>query len=737
MECRATEPLYFDYRSTEKRRMSPTQTIVQEIGFREVALKEGMLLLNGQPIKIKGMNRHETELNKGRVVSKSGMLKDVTMMKQFNINAVRTSHYPDVPAWYGLCNRYGIYVMDEANQETHQAWVDATLNDGDPNWLLVDNPEWEKVFVERGRNLAERDKNYTSIIFWSLGNESGMGQNLIAMAKAMKEVDATRPIHYESRNPAYVRTISYFDIISTMYPPPNVLKHYVYRDPTRPVIICEYAHAMGNGVGNLQDYWDVFESHDRLQGGFIWDWTDQGLYQKNDKGENYLAFGGDFGDKPNDKNFVHNGVSFPDRTPQPELFEIKKVFQPVSFDLVDKATYQVKLTNKNYFENLSAYTLRWEMLENGLVVEKGMLENVSCAPQQSTSIEIPVKYTLKKDKEYFLNLYVTHRETPEWSQADHIIAYEQLLLQEMRNPMGVDIATKSDAPLWKITEGVDAITASIESGMTVQIDKKSGLISQLSQNEKSFLSKTMDINLWRSPTDNDYGGGKISYADQWKEKGLDELFTKYVSHVVYPAAPGGVDVVVLSEITTKAGLKIMTDLIYQFKPDGLLQITITLSPADVLSVLPRAGFSVTLPDSFQKIKYYGKGPFENYPDRKTAAMVGLYETTVSDMWVPYEKPQDNGNREEVRLLTVSDDKGQAIQIIGLPTFGFSSSHYDPAQVASSLHQYQLEKQPYTRINIDGRMMGVGGNTSWTPETLESYLIYPGQITYSFSIKLLN
>ncbi|MEM9857807.1 MAG: glycoside hydrolase family 2 TIM barrel-domain containing protein [Bacteroidota bacterium] len=714
------------------------QTIVQEIGFREVVIKEGMFLLNGEPIKIKGINRHETELNAGRVVSKAGMLKDLELMKQYNINAVRTSHYPNVPAWYGLCNRYGLYVMDEANQETHQAWVEATLNGGDKDWLLVDNPEWEKVFVERGRNLAERDKNFTSILFWSLGNESGMGQNLVSMAKEMRKVDSTRPIHYESRNPAYVRTLSYFDIISTMYPPPNVLKHYVYRDPTRPVIICEYAHAMGNGVGNLQEYWDVFESHPRLQGGFIWDWTDQGLYQQNEKGENYLAFGGDFGDTPNDRNFVHNGVTFPDRTPQPELFEIKKVFQPVGFELTDTEKYRLKVFNKNYFSDLSAYELTWEIIENGVSVEEGILSELNIPAQQTAYLDVPAQFNKKTGKEYFLNVYLRYKTTPDWAKENHVVARDQFMIQELRDPLGIDLnANSTTRTEWQIAENERFISATILQGMTVQIDKQTGWIQQLSQNKQDFLIEAIKPNLWRSPTDNDYGGEKLSYAHQWEETGLSQLQSQYKSHVIYDAAPGGKDVVVLIDMTTEKNLKIAADLIYQFKPDGSLQMTITLSPSDVLAVLPRAGVTLTLPTSFQKVAYYGRGPFENYPDRKVAAHVGRYQTNVSDMWVPYEKPQANGNREDVRLVELSNPGGQKIRIIGLPTFGFSTSAYDPIQVAASQHQYQLKKQPYIRVNIDGRMMGVGGNTSWTPETLEPYLIYPGQITYSFAIKLMN
>lgn len=716
------------------------EAVSQRVGFRDVSISRGQLLVNGKAVTFKGVNRHEFDPTTGRVISRESMIRDIQLMKQYNINAVRTSHYPNVPEWYDLCDEYGLYVIDEANIESHELWG--------KNIILADLPEWRDAFIARGRAMVERDKNHPSILIWSLGNESGMGQNFIDMANIIKVVDPTRPIHYEGRKPYTATSLTSFDIISTMYPSVSDMLALMEKDPTRPVIVCEYAHAMGNSVGNLRDYWVAIDKYPRLQGGFIWDWVDQGLRLRNKARQEYTDHinyidGANAGD----------GLVNPDRMPQPELNEVKTVYQYVKFgSQTSLSAEQNKITVRNNYDFLSLdlFRLEWQVIRNGEITQQGVVDNLNAQPGQTQLIALPLRLPAVPDAgEYFLNLTLRLKSATRWAAAGHIVASDQLAIKTKLStavPMGV-----SSLPLVKATQTPEKITVRSKD-IAVVFDRAAGGLAELFYQGRNILQHGPQPSFWRVPTDNDEGGGNASFAARWRKAGLHTAQAETVDMQVLTTQPQLIVVRCTNAVSLNGG-KIRQQTDYTVFGTGDIQVTTTYTPEGTLPPLARVGLQLELPASFNTLKWYGRGPFESYWDRKESARVGLYTGKVADQFFPYTMAQENGNKTDVRWAHLTDETGTGLLFIAEPVSSSAASvtgstgllsinvrdYTDQALLAAKNPASQtVERGTTTVVNIDYQQMGLGGDDSWSPRTHAEYLLPANRIyTYTFRLRPVN
>lgn len=725
------------------------EVISQRIGFREMTLTDGQLLLNGKPVTYKGVNRHEFDPNMGRVMSRERMIQDIKLMKQYNINAVRTSHYPNVTDWYDLCDEYGLYVIDEANIESHELWGKGQTP--------AAKPEWREAFVARGRAMVERDKNHPCVVIWSLGNETGMGQNFKDMADIIRLIDPSRPIHYEGRQPYNGTSLTSFDIISTMYPSVDELLKLMEKDPHRPVIVCEYAHAMGNSVGNLKDYWNAIDKYPRLQGGFIWDWVDQGLRLKNKAGNLYT-------DHINhiDGANACDGLVNPDRTPQPELNEVKQVYQYIKLAMpaawVAGQPVKINVRNTFDFQSLEPFRLEWELVRNGEVVQRGGENNLVAKPGQTQVLTLPVRLDGPVDTrqldgnarpsatalaaqnalagEYYLNISVRLKQATTWAAAGHEVASGQFLIKN--EPGTVAVLGISRIPAVRVTETPTNATVRGKE-FAVVFDKATGTLSQWFYKGRDVLATGMQPSFWRVPTDNDEGGGAESYAARWRKAGLDKLSVSPVE-VKIEKRPQLIRVSCTSELTGVGGsIRQQTD--YIVYGTGDVQVTTTYTPSGTLPPLARVGMQFQLPATLTKLTWYGRGPFETYADRKDAAKVGVYEGRVADQFFPYTMAQENGNKTDVRWATLSDATGTGLLLVGGTSgnpavLNINARDYTDAALlkAKQPDTQNVERGNVVVVNVDLAQMGLGGDDSWSPRVHPEYLL-PATKPYTYSFRM--
>ncbi len=692
------------------------ETVSHSIGFREVELKDGQMHVNGVPILLKGVNRHEHDPDHGRTVSEESMVQDILRMKQFNINAVRTSHYPNVPRWYELCDEYGIYLIDETNLESHHFWDRFTKD-----------PDWKGAFLDRCQRMVERDKNHPSIIIWSLGNEAGFGENHIAMAEWIHEYDPTRLVFY---NPADNHPC--VDLISPMYARPWQVAELAEKE-NRPVFLCEYAHAMGNSCGNLREYWDTIYAHKRLQGGFIWDWVDQGIRQKTISGEEYYAYGGDFGDHPNDGNFLINGLVWPDCEPQPELWEYKKVIQPVEVQALDRWQGHFRILNQYNFTNLNTLDIEWELTENGRIIQEGKFDPIYLPPKRSHVIIIPFeKPELKAGAEYAMTIRFKLANNTPWAKAGHEVAFEQFpILYDVPDAPLLDRETIPDITLYES----DKYAVIDGEAIYVFFSKEEGKVKTIRCYGKEIVKDGPILNIWRAPTDNDMGGGQKSNEMLWRESGLDQLEqdvgkvntkqlddkTVQISFDAFVSAPG-----------IDQGFNYQA--VYTIFGSGDIIIDNSVEPVGEFPPLPKIGLQMTLPNGYEHFEWYGRGPHENYPDRKESARVGRYNCLIDDLYVPYIMPQENGNRCDVRWATLTDTKGLGLLVVGMPWLNISAHHYTTDDFTRAKHTYELKRKDSITLNLDYKMLGLGGDDSWTPMTVhEAYRVEAKP--YEFSLRI--
>ncbi len=712
------------------------ETIVEvvpwKVGFREVEIKGGQLLVNGVPILLKGVNRHEHDPDTGHTLSEESMIQDIKLMKQSNINAVRTSHYANDPKWYRLCDLFGLYVIDEANIESHGMGYH-------PDRTLGNDPEWREAHLDRTIRMVERDKNHTSVIIWSLGNEGGDGVNFEATSAWIHGRDPTRPVHYERAGER-----PHTDIICPMYPSPERVQSYGLRDLDRPYIMCEYAHAMGNSVGDLKSYWDLIYEYKHLQGGFIWDWVDQGLRKQvpeewiaksskspdstSSKNDSFFAYGGDFGPPgtPSSGNFCMNGLVAPDRTPHPSLYEVKKIYQYIQFKPVDLIEGKLDIVNRFNFTNLREFECYWELKGDDEVISIGTLPGMDVAPGYGERVTIPLeKPDLIPGAEYWLDLSFRLKENTLWANEGHEIAWEQFLIPWV-TPPEIDINV-ADMPELITTEKEDSIEISGEN-FGIHFSKKEGTITSFRYLGVELFRSGPLPHFWRAPIDNDRGNKMPDRCGIWRHAGRDR---KILGVDVETIAPQAVRITVENSLAANDS---PYTTVFTVCGSGDVLIEGRFEPQGELPELPRFGMQMTLPPAFDSLVWYGRGSHETYWDRKEGARVGLYGGSVDDQFVDYSKPQENGNKTDVRWVALRNDRGVGLMAIGMPLLSTSAHHYTTEELEQASHSYKLARQPYIILNIDYKQMGVGGDDSWGARPHDWCTLWPEPYIYSFRLR---
>lgn len=792
-----------------------TQVVPSKVGFRRVEIKDGRLLLNGRPVRLKGVNRHEHDPFTGHVVSEESMRRDIELMKQNNINAVRTSHYPNDPRWYEFCDEYGLYVVDEANIESHGM--------GYGERSLAKKPEWGPAHLDRTRRMVERDKNHPSVIIWSLGNEAGNGVNFELTYKWIKQRDPSRPVQYE-RAVLEANT----DIYCPMYARVGRLVDYAREKQARPLILCEYAHSMGNSTGNLQDYWEVIETYDQLQGGFIWDWVDQGLAKKNERGEIFWAFGGDFGPPgtPSDNNFCCNGLVAPDRKPHPSLAEVKKVYQYVSLKAIDPAAGLFEIQNKYDFLSLAKFDLTWTLIGNARPIASGAIEAPEIAPHQKKVIQVDLKpYLTTSQTEYFLNFQVKTREPLPLIPIGFVVASEQIALpsgneaasaatsslrcsgleaatlkatrfslKEPENkeknlspyfPQGdgrsekspaiaslseftpsllveINLLTRaaefsplpaptmlasssfasahlstrpninSPAPRIQVRETAEELILEGKETLVV-FSKTTGLIASYRVKGEELFQEAPVPYFWRAPTDNDFGNRMPQRAAIWRRASHHRQLKSFEWKELANGQVKVESTFLLPDVPARHKVSVT------FSPDGALLFENSFTPEALkdLPEIPRMGMKFILPASLTTLEWYGRGPHENYVDRRGSAFVGRYQDDVRAMVNPYVAPQEYGNRTDNRWLTLRNQAGFGLMVIGRPLFEFSALPNTPDDLTlegrGAKHAYEIEPRDLTCLLVCDMVTGVGGDDSWGARPHPQYEIPPRPYDYSFII----
>lgn len=699
-----------------------------KVGFRQIEIKNNVVLFNGKHIKFKGVNRHETTPDNGRTISREMMLKDILMFKQNNINTVRTSHYPNHYYWYRLCDRYGIYVVAEANVESHGM--------GYGRESLAHVASWEKAHVERNVNNVENYKNHPCVFMWSLGNEAGPGENFAAAAKAVKAADPTRLVHYERDNPVA-------DVDSTMYPSVEWLfSRGQNRD--KPFFMCEYAHAMGNAMGNFQEYWDAWYSSDTLCGGCIWDWVDQALWKNTDKvgpdGKpiRYFAYGGDFDDKPNDGPFVCNGVITPDRQVTPKLVEVKHVHRNIVVSSENAGTGEVEVWNRFGFTNTSEFEARWSLSCDGKVVDSGKIANIAVPPLSRQKVKVPLpKVNPVAGAEYFYRVSFHLKRKTLWADEGHEIASDQLPFLVSAEPPK---ASMEKLPGLTVRETASAVTVSGKN-FEVEFSRKTGTISRLVYGGQTVLSDSDGIvrgprfDTFRAFVDND-----VWMRDEYYNSGLTQM--GYHAHPLKVEQAGPSTVRVVSSVNAdgfKSG-RFVHDTEFIVAGDGSVSVKNHITPFGAMPNIPRMGINLVLDPALEQLAYYGRGPWENYVDRKTASEIGYYESTVTDQYVDYVRPQENGCKCDVRWAAFTNSKGKGVLFTFPEPVFMTATHYTTEDLEFARHrngQQRIYNPPVPRseviLRIDRLQMGLGG-ASCGPRPMAKYTIKAQPIDYTYVMR---
>jgi len=705
------------------------ETTATRFGFRSVEVRDRMLLVNGTRVLIKGVNRHDHHDTKGKALDRETLRLDAVTMKRFNINAVRTSHYPNDPYWLDLCDELGLYVIDEANQEAH----------GYYHQMGLDN-RYAQACLERAVRMVERDKNHASVIIWSLGNETRCTANHEAMAGWIRGYDPSRPLHYEPAvcplDPAETAGKKIFesgrrvsDIVCPMYASLAQIIQWAtdkkHPDQTRPLILCEYSHAMGNSNGGLGEYFDAFEKYPGLQGGFIWEWIDHGIKQQTADGQEYWAYGGDFGDKPNDFNFVCDGLVWPDRTPHPGLFEYKHLCQPVKMTGFNAKTGVLEIKNRQDFTTLASLRGEWTLKLNGKTVDKGKLPVFKTAPQQTAKVKLKLpKLTGTPGSEAFLHIRFT--------AAGHEVAWDQAPVPvKIRN---VGKASRQDALV--LTQNGPRILVQNDR-LTLAASAETGTINSLQWNGEEILVTGPHLQIWRGATDNDgikgWTGQDNKSLGQWLKAGFDKITLNIQSAKARQNRDGSVTL----DFEHLAACAASPNAIhhrhrYIVTPNGHIHVENTFTVDKSLPILPRLGIVLVLRPGMEKLTWFGRGPFENYADRKRAAIVDRYESTVAEQYVPYIMPQEHGNHTDVRWLALQSTS-VALQVEAQGPLEFTASHYTAADLFAAMHTHELRARPEVILSLDYRQSGLGTN-SCGPGVLKPYQIKPGRYQWSYVLQ---
>ncbi len=697
-----------------------------QVGFRKYETTDGVFKVNGQAVKLYGVNRHDHNAKTGKTVSYEDMKRDVELLKSYNFNAVRCSHYPNNPEFYDLCDAYGIYVMDEANVESHGVRGE-----------LTNNPQWGTAFLDRAVRMVERDKNHPSIFSWSLGNESGVGPNHAAMAGWIKWYDTSRIIHYEAANgsggklsPQSKNTPEdnqdFVDIISRMYPTPEeFIEMELSQTKKKPVISCEYSHAMGNSNGGLKEIWDIIHKNPRLAGGFIWDWMDQGILVKEEDGCEQFVYGGYFGSELNDGNFCLNGIINADQTVKPVMYECKYVFQPIVFSKFKNDKKTIEITNRHSFLHTDIYNFSFELIEDGVIVENGIVSLESLAPRENSIGRIQSNYVFKNSKEYFFNIYAKSKKTNLWSGSNHIVASEQFIVS--RNFNRISISEKTEKGSLTIKESDAGLTVANDT-IHIVFDMITGFLKSYEYAGKELVKKSLKPNFWRATTDNDRAVIKrIPGINIWKDASAKQ---KLLNFKYKKIAENEIQI----EAKYQLGQELGYNMIYKILSDGTIKIYNSLNAPDYLANIPRIGVQMGVTKDLKQVVWYGKGPHENYIDRNQAAFVGMYKNTLEELGASYAYPQEYANRTDTRWVKFLDNEGKGIQVQG-GLFEFSAYPYTIENLETAKYKCELVKEETITLAIDHKQQGVAGYNSWSLKAapLKKHSIQSG--TYDYSIQI--
>jgi len=696
-----------------------TEVFSTKFGFRKIEIKESRLYVNGKAVLLKGVNRHETHPVYGKAVPYESMLEDIMLMKQNNINTVRTSHYPNDPQWYHLCDSYGLYVIDEADLETHGA--DAHLGNSE---------SWRPAYLARHERMVQRDKNHPSIIIWSLGNESWGHENFKAARQLIQSIDTSRPIHFESYNEVA-------DIESTMYPSVASLLKSGQTNSEKPFLMCEYGHAMGNAIGNLQEYWDVIENHPRLIGGCIWEWVDHGLQRPipgSTSGETYFAYGGDFGDKPNDGNFCMDGILTPDRKPTAKLEEVKKVYQYIGLKPANLLQGTLSIRNKYAFLNLNNFHLEWVLTEDGKEIQQGVLPSLDVKAGDSTLLNIPLQQPmLTPGASYYLQVNVKSTRDEAWAPKGLIVATEQFKIP-YPTPNAISyLDTVSTLPDIIVLQKEDEVTL-IGPDFHVGFNRNLGTISSLAYKNNQLIDGPANgpqLNIYRANLDNDRDKD-WGEAIAWEAEGYDSLNYAVNDFNINQTNRKSVQITSSLVASTKSGYKINMNIIYTVYGNGVIHVSSYINPDKNGLPLARIGFSMALAAENNQVEWLGRGPHENYADRKQSAAIGLYKNTVENMQPIYMRPQSMGNRENTKWVKITNSTNAGVIVTADDEMGFSALHYTERDLRKAKHPFELTERPETILYIDYAQRGIG-NGSCGPIVLPAYQVNAEPVNFSFSI----
>ena len=700
--------LYTLFMTLKDKKGEVLEVVPAKVGFRSIEIKNNNFLVNGKRVLLKGVNRHEHNPRQGHTVTKEDMRKDMEMMKKLNVNAVRHSHYPPDPYWMELCDEYGLYVVDEANIESHGLGYSLDVT-------LANKPEWRNAHLERIQRMYQRDKNHPSVVTWSLGNEAGNGSNFYEAYEWLKKEDS-RPVQYERAEWDYNT-----DLIVPQYPSPAWLKRYAASKPDRLLVMSEYAHIMGNSLGNFKDYWDVIETSPNLQGGFIWEWIDQAIDTVKN-GKRIMAYGGDFpleGPVPHnfsDNNFCVKGVVTAYRELTPMAVEVKKVYQHVKSQLNNGN--QLAVTNGYFFRNLDNLQLIWELVEDGRVVEKGVVANINAVPGQTAALTLPLQTKQKGGREYFLNVHYNLKEAEPFLEKGYEIAYEQFPLTAAPAQSGWTAKTGK----LQLTQSANGYTIS-GKGFSLSFDAANGTMTGYTLNGTRLLEEGPLPSFWRAPTDNDIGAGFNKSLRMWRnayEGG------KLLSAAATQKADGTCEVVFKKSLVNGDA---EVEQIFTVFGDGAVKVDNRFTAIKGKHpLLLRMGTDLQAAKGFDQIQWYGRGPWENYWDRKSASLVGLYRQTVDEQYFPYARPQESGNKTDVRWATLTDKKGRGLKIVfadSLLSFSalpYSLDDLDPEAEKKQYHSGELTKRDTTYLHVDLQQSGMQGMDSWGSWPLEQYRI---------------
>lgn len=709
-----------------------------QIGFRSVELKDAQFLINGVQTTLRGVNLHEHDMNTGHYVPMETLETDLRLMKEHNINAIRTSHYPQPAHFYALTDKYGFYVVNEANVEHHGYMVAGRQLEDKPGIHLGYQPEWRAAHMDRMEAMVERDKNHPSVIIWSLGNEAGEGPTFQDMYDWTHERDSTRLVQYQAAGP----DAPYTDLIVPFYPNVRRLTQFSDNYPDRVTIMSEYSHAMGNSLGNFQELWDLIYSRSNLQGGFVWDWVDQGILETRDDGSFYYAYGGDYGPMMPPEyggantmrgTFAGNGILASDRTPHPHAAELKKVYQPVYFPEFDFASGRVAMDNKFSFTDLSAFDFGWTLLQDGNVIASGTIDDVAGAPGEVTSVPVALPaIAAAPGAEYILTVEMFARgDTSPLLEAGHVVAFEQFIL-----PIAVPTDDVVVDGVAEVVESDDAVTLAV-AGASVSIDRETGVISSLKAGDEELMAGALNHNFWRHPVENDLGWGFYKNVGVWQTAGVDAGVVSVEVLEDSGDAPAGVRV-------TKSladQFTLVTD--YTMDGAGVVHVDMSFTPlADDLPMLPKLGFLGELVPAFTQIEWYGRGPGETYWDRKTGSAIGIYSGTIADQYhEKYLRPQETGNKTDVRWMTLSTEDGVALRVSGDPVFsgGALSFDYDELAYVEGENRHGTDVVPgdVVSLMIDMKQLGVGGDDSWGKWPMPKYRIQSKPYEFGFSLEVIS